>query len=330
MSVSRGALPAGRRAHILSALERDGLVRISDLSADLGVSPVTLRRDLAQFEEEGLLERVHGGAVPVAGRALASAPTTRPKTRDGAPSLAVLVPSLDYYWPGVIRGMEAAAERHGMRLLLRGSSYELIDERPVLERLVHSEQVEGLVFAPNVDSPYAADVAEWLSAQDLPVVLVERDVERRAARHVELDPSQLGTPHAAEHRVVQGPRGNMGVDVRGPRQADGRRPVERDDLRATRDEGHRARDEEAGQRAGLRPLAVPGDEAPDVPDQHLAVDQPRRPTPPAQAGDLVGLVQVEGQAVRQHVDGGCAVLAAGGLRGAADERDVVPTALHHP
>jgi DNA-binding LacI/PurR family transcriptional regulator len=178
VSAPRGPLPAGRRAHVLAALERDGLVRISDLSADLGVSPVTLRRDLAQFEEEGLLERVHGGAVPVAGQAPAATRPTTARARGKAPSVAVLVPSLDYYWPGVIRGMEAAAERHGMRLLLRGSSYELIDERPVLERLVHSEQVEGLVFAPSVDSPYAADVAAWLSAQDLPVVLVERDVVR--------------------------------------------------------------------------------------------------------------------------------------------------------
>lgn len=88
------------------------------------------------------------------------------------------MPSLDYYWPGVIRGMETAVRRHGMRLLLRGSSYELQDERPVLERLVRTEGVRGLLFAPNIDSPHGADVVAWLSARDLPVVLVERDAVR--------------------------------------------------------------------------------------------------------------------------------------------------------
>ena len=52
-----------RRAHVLAALERDGAVRVSQLLEELGAAPVTLRRDLAQLEREGLLVRVHGGAV---------------------------------------------------------------------------------------------------------------------------------------------------------------------------------------------------------------------------------------------------------------------------
>jgi DNA-binding LacI/PurR family transcriptional regulator len=174
LSAARSPLPAGRRSHILTALARDGMVRVSELTEELGVTPVTLRRDLAQLEAEGLLKRVHGGAVPIS-----SDQAEAVAAPDGASStIAVLVPSLDYYWPGVIRGMETAAARHGMRLLLRGSSYELHDERPVLERLVRTEGVRGLLFAPNVDSPRRAEVVAWLSNRDLPVVLVERDAVR--------------------------------------------------------------------------------------------------------------------------------------------------------
>lgn len=36
---------------------------MTDLSEQLGVSPATVRRDLLRLEEEGLLTRVHGGAV---------------------------------------------------------------------------------------------------------------------------------------------------------------------------------------------------------------------------------------------------------------------------
>ena len=61
------ALAPSRRARVLEALARDGAVRVSRLTEDLGVTHVTIRRDLAQLEQEGLLLRVHGGAVAVEG-----------------------------------------------------------------------------------------------------------------------------------------------------------------------------------------------------------------------------------------------------------------------
>jgi len=171
-------LAARRRTHVLDALSRDGVVRVSELMDELGVAPVTLRRDLAQMEREGLLVRVHGGAVPAGGNATGHAPTGAAPA-DVAPalpgSIAVLVPSLNYYWPGVIRGMEIEAEKNGMRVLLRGASYELQDERPVLERLVLRDDVLGVIVAPNTETIHAQDVIQWLADCGKPSVLVERD-----------------------------------------------------------------------------------------------------------------------------------------------------------
>lgn len=56
-------LAAKRRARILAELERDGIVRVSDLVALLGVSDMTVRRDLSALEDEGLVAKVHGGAT---------------------------------------------------------------------------------------------------------------------------------------------------------------------------------------------------------------------------------------------------------------------------
>ncbi len=170
---SPALLGAERRAHVLAALARDGVVRMAQLADELDVAPVTLRRDFAQMEKEGLLVRVHGGAVPPAGGVRPAAPdASRAQTTD---AIAVLVPSLNYYWPGVIRGMEAEARRHGLRLVLRGASYELQDERPVLERLVDEHDVRGFIVAPNTDTPHAQDVVQWLAESGLPSVFVERD-----------------------------------------------------------------------------------------------------------------------------------------------------------
>lgn len=52
-----------RRSIILEQLNRHHSVRVADLSLHLGVSEVSIRRDLQVLEEDGLLRRVHGGAV---------------------------------------------------------------------------------------------------------------------------------------------------------------------------------------------------------------------------------------------------------------------------
>lgn len=53
----------GRRDKILETLTRRGKVRVGELADTFGISEVTVRSDLAGLEDEGLLRRVHGGAV---------------------------------------------------------------------------------------------------------------------------------------------------------------------------------------------------------------------------------------------------------------------------
>ncbi len=57
-------LTAERRQFILEALRRDGKVLSSQLSDALRVSEDTIRRDLREMADAGLLQRVHGGALP--------------------------------------------------------------------------------------------------------------------------------------------------------------------------------------------------------------------------------------------------------------------------
>jgi DeoR/GlpR family transcriptional regulator of sugar metabolism len=61
-------LSAERRQAILRALERDGKVVASELVGALGVSEDTVRRDLRELAAHGLVQRVHGGALPPAPR----------------------------------------------------------------------------------------------------------------------------------------------------------------------------------------------------------------------------------------------------------------------
>lgn len=52
-----------RRAKIIEYIESRGQVNVVDLSKEFNVSEVTIRNDLAQLEEKGLLIRSRGGAI---------------------------------------------------------------------------------------------------------------------------------------------------------------------------------------------------------------------------------------------------------------------------
>lgn len=63
-AVPAASSPFGARLQaILSILERQGAVRTKDLSTHLGVSEMTIRRDLDDLGRRGRVRRVHGGAT---------------------------------------------------------------------------------------------------------------------------------------------------------------------------------------------------------------------------------------------------------------------------
>jgi len=52
-----------RREAILEQLRTTGRVSVKTLSAEMGVSPITIRQDLRALEKEGQLTRTYGGAI---------------------------------------------------------------------------------------------------------------------------------------------------------------------------------------------------------------------------------------------------------------------------
>jgi DeoR family fructose operon transcriptional repressor len=54
-----------RQQRILTAARSDGRVEVASLADVLQVTAETVRRDLDRLERQGLLRRVHGGAIPV-------------------------------------------------------------------------------------------------------------------------------------------------------------------------------------------------------------------------------------------------------------------------
>jgi DeoR/GlpR family transcriptional regulator of sugar metabolism len=63
-----------RQARILEEVQRVGAVRVSELTHALGVSDMTIRRDLEVLSRQGLLAKVHGGATATIGGPSADEP----------------------------------------------------------------------------------------------------------------------------------------------------------------------------------------------------------------------------------------------------------------
>ncbi|GJJ00544.1 DeoR family transcriptional regulator [Duganella rhizosphaerae] len=54
-----------RKELLIARLKQDGQIVAKSLSEELGLSEDTIRRDLRELAAEGLLQRVHGGALPL-------------------------------------------------------------------------------------------------------------------------------------------------------------------------------------------------------------------------------------------------------------------------
>jgi DeoR family transcriptional regulator of aga operon len=69
-----------RRRKILEIINEEGRGLVKDLAARLSTSQVTIRKDLESLHSEGLLQRSHGGALPVRAGALLD-PSLREKEK---------------------------------------------------------------------------------------------------------------------------------------------------------------------------------------------------------------------------------------------------------
>lgn len=59
-----------RRRHILSLVQSQGRVLVGELSRTLGISQITIRKDLEHLQSRGLIQRTHGGALRMQSGAL--------------------------------------------------------------------------------------------------------------------------------------------------------------------------------------------------------------------------------------------------------------------
>lgn len=105
-------LAAQRRSLILAELGRDGTVKVADLVEQLGVSDMTVRRDLQALHRRGLLEKVHGGALALAEPSTAEPGFEAKSSRRQPEKEAIAVRAASLVQPGSAIAVSAGTTTH--------------------------------------------------------------------------------------------------------------------------------------------------------------------------------------------------------------------------
>ncbi|MBC9719445.1 substrate-binding domain-containing protein [Streptomyces sp. TRM66268-LWL] len=171
----------------MSQARRDGAVRVADMVTQLGVSDVTIRRDLDALVSQGLLLKVHGGAMlpgsrtpeePTAaltprGPAVRADGRGQPASEGSGPTIGVLVPKSSYYFKSMVDGIRATLAPLGGRLVLAVSDYAP-EREPDLAKNLLDAGAEALLLAPAAADRHTGVAAEWTCTLPAPTVLLER------------------------------------------------------------------------------------------------------------------------------------------------------------
>lgn len=218
-------IAADRKDAVLRELRLRGSLTVNEFAQRLGISPITLRRDLQELEREGRLTRVHGGATSLQQRAAAPPPIelnsrqlaasfglTPRAARDESTvaTIGMIVPTRGYYYADIIDGAKDAARLAGVRLVLAISDYNQSEERRIFQRML-GLGVDGILITPSKSELVDSSLRDLIESSSVPVTVVERVWEfptrGRSVDSVRSDHrfgAELAVTHLAElgHRKI--------------------------------------------------------------------------------------------------------------------------------
>jgi DeoR/GlpR family transcriptional regulator of sugar metabolism len=103
-----------RQALILDRVRETGAVRVAELARDLGVSDMTVRRDLEVLHEHGLIEKVHGGATALSGLASFEPGFVAKSALQQTEKAAIAAAAAERVEPGMAIGISAGTTTYAL------------------------------------------------------------------------------------------------------------------------------------------------------------------------------------------------------------------------
>ncbi|MFJ4624523.1 substrate-binding domain-containing protein [Streptomyces sp. NPDC088812] len=169
-----------RHERVLEIVRKRGSLRVTELADELGVSAVTVRRDVEALAEQGRLTRLHGSVSwPEPARAAVTPEESagpRPAAVPAGVVLGMVVPSMEHYFAELVRGAQNALAARGGRLVLGIAHWRPEEDTAQIERMLDGG-VDGLLLQPGwVRGVPTAEQERQLLALGVPAVLVDRRI----------------------------------------------------------------------------------------------------------------------------------------------------------
>jgi len=112
-------LAAERQARIVEEIHRRGAVRVIEFAQMLGVSDMTIRRDLDALAQQGLLDKVHGGATRSRSASTEEPGFEAKSLRQQPEKEAIAVAAVELVSPGTAVGLSAGTTTWALAHALR-------------------------------------------------------------------------------------------------------------------------------------------------------------------------------------------------------------------
>jgi DeoR/GlpR family transcriptional regulator of sugar metabolism len=139
-------LATQRRAAILAIVEESGAARVSELVEQLGVSDMTVRRDIERLDSEGLLERVHGGAMALVPRATDEPGFSAKSALMTAEKRAIAAAAARLVDPGATIGISAGTTTYELARAVRNvPNLTVVTNSVPVAQLLHESSLGHLV-----------------------------------------------------------------------------------------------------------------------------------------------------------------------------------------
>jgi DeoR/GlpR family transcriptional regulator of sugar metabolism len=149
-------LASQRRATIASLVAESGAVRVADLVEQLGVSDMTIRRDIEQLAQEGVLERVHGGALALGSRSTEEPGFTAKSSLMTRQKRAIAAAAATLVEPGAAIGISAGTTTYELARAVRGiPDLTVVTNSIPVAQLLHESGTPGqtVVLTGGVRTP---------------------------------------------------------------------------------------------------------------------------------------------------------------------------------
>ena len=149
---------------ILERLRADGAVRVAELMRDLGVSDMTVRRDLEALESQGHLVKVHGGATLLSESAVYEPRFDTKRSLQREAKLAIASRAAALVEPGMAVALSAGSTTFevGKRLLQVPRLTVVTNSVPAAEVLYHGGRSDQtIILSGGVRTPSDALVGPF-------------------------------------------------------------------------------------------------------------------------------------------------------------------------